>query len=59
MKIKKGKVVECAHVPFRVLIFFASSVLRQVAKSIIIAPGWNDETANPIVLVHGMYSRVW
>ncbi|KAI7876714.1 hypothetical protein K492DRAFT_219779 [Lichtheimia hyalospora FSU 10163] len=28
------------------------SVLRQVAKSTIIAPGWNDETANPVVLVH-------
>lgn len=36
-----------------------SSVLRQVAKSIIIAPGWNEETANPIVLVHGKYSSMW
>lgn len=44
------------HVSFS---FMDSSVLRQVAKSIIIAPGWNEETANPIVLVHGKYSSKW
>ncbi|KAI7870679.1 AAA domain-containing protein, partial [Spinellus fusiger] len=30
-----------------------SSVLRTVAKSVITCPGWNEESENPIILVHG------
>lgn len=31
------------------------SVLRQVARSIIVCPGWNEIAENPLVLVHGVY----
>ncbi|KAK4513461.1 W2 domain-containing protein [Mucor velutinosus] len=31
------------------------SVLRQVARSVIKCPGWNDTPENPVVLVHGVY----
>ncbi|KAI9499553.1 P-loop containing nucleoside triphosphate hydrolase protein [Zychaea mexicana] len=31
------------------------SVLRQVAKSVIVAPNWNDEPDSPITLVHGVF----
>lgn len=31
------------------------TVLRQVAKSVITAPNWNQDPAHPIVLVHGVY----
>ena len=31
------------------------NVLRRVAKSVIACPGWNETTADPIVLVHGVY----
>ncbi|KAF7724628.1 hypothetical protein EC973_000872 [Apophysomyces ossiformis] len=29
------------------------SVLRAVANSVIVAPGWNDEAKEPVTLVHG------
>lgn len=32
-------------------------MLRQVAKSIIVAPGWNEEPGFPITLVHGKKDR--
>ncbi|KAG1078569.1 hypothetical protein G6F42_024203 [Rhizopus arrhizus] len=31
------------------------SVLRQVARSVITSPGWNEVPENPVVLVHGVY----
>ncbi|KAG0791661.1 hypothetical protein G6F21_004923 [Rhizopus arrhizus] len=31
------------------------SVLRRVASSVITAPGWNEDTEHPVVLVHGVY----
>ncbi|KAF1801832.1 AAA domain-containing protein [Mucor lusitanicus] len=31
------------------------SVLRQVARSVITCPGWNETPENPVVLVHGVY----
>ncbi|KAG2225014.1 hypothetical protein INT45_003214 [Circinella minor] len=31
------------------------SVLRQVAKSVIVAPNWNQEPDSPITLVHGVF----
>ncbi|KAI8056283.1 uncharacterized protein B0P05DRAFT_285529 [Gilbertella persicaria] len=31
------------------------AVLRQVAKSVIYCPGWNEQLEQPIVLVHGVY----
>ncbi|KAI8375244.1 hypothetical protein EDC96DRAFT_541205, partial [Choanephora cucurbitarum] len=31
------------------------SVLRQVAKSVIYCPGWNETLCSPVVLVHGVY----
>ncbi|CEP18867.1 hypothetical protein [Parasitella parasitica] len=30
-------------------------VLRQVARSVIVGPGWNEAAENPFVLVHGVY----
>lgn len=40
---------------WRVLTVYAFSVLRQVARSVITCPGWNEATENPVVLVHGVY----
>ncbi|CAO3697118.1 unnamed protein product [Rhizopus stolonifer] len=31
------------------------SVLRRVASSVIHAPGWNNDSEHPVVLVHGVY----
>ncbi|KAI7856953.1 P-loop containing nucleoside triphosphate hydrolase protein, partial [Circinella umbellata] len=31
------------------------SVLRQIAKSVIVAPNWNQEPDSPITLVHGVF----
>ncbi|EIE86296.1 hypothetical protein RO3G_11007 [Rhizopus delemar RA 99-880] len=31
------------------------NVLRRVASSVITAPGWNEDTEHPVVLVHGVY----
>lgn len=37
------------------MLILNNSVLRRVAKSVIVTPGWNNEPGHPIVLVHGVY----
>lgn len=37
------------------MLILKNSVLRRVAKSVIVTPGWNNEPGHPIVLVHGVY----
>ncbi|KAI8643043.1 hypothetical protein BD408DRAFT_161434 [Parasitella parasitica] len=34
------------------------SVLRQVARSVIVSPGWNEAAQTPFVLVHGVYGFI-
>lgn len=37
------------------MLYYIYSALHLMAKSVIIAPGWNEEPNNPITLVHGNY----